>query len=162
MRTKYVLAAFLSFALAALFPQASLAQEKPVRQVTQQDLDKAKPSGTIDFEVDQFKLIIGGQKGKGVLHYKGKTYPFAIKGLSLGASIGYTEVKAAGNVYFLDKIEDFAGDYSGLAASGTFVKGAGASSFENKKGVILSVKTKEKGAALVLGMDGLNIEMEKK
>jgi lipid-binding SYLF domain-containing protein len=161
MSTKHLITGFLlALASVALSP-VSFAADAQRKQVTAAELEKTKPSATVEFEVAQFRLIFGGQKGKGVLNYQGKKYPFAIKGASVGASIGYTETEAAGTVHFLNKLEDFAGKYSGVDAGGTFVKGGGASSFENSKGVIMSLKSKSKGAALVLGMDGLEIEFDK-
>jgi hypothetical protein len=162
MRTKHLVAALLSLALGALLPQAASAAEPQRKPVTAAELEKTKPSATVDFEVEQFRLIFGGQKGKGVLTYQGKKYPFTVKGVSVGASVGYTETQATGNVYFLTRLEDFAGKYTGGGAGGALVKGAGASSFENTKGVIMSLRSRDKGAAIVLGMDGLEIELEKK
>lgn len=161
MRTNHLIAGFIFAIAGALLPQASFAADAARKPVSAVELEKTKPSATVEFEVAQFRLIFGGQKGKGVLNYQGKKYPFAIKGASVGASIGYTETEATGTVHFLNKVEDFAGKYSGVDAGGTFVKGAGASSFENSKGVIMSLKSKSKGAALVLGMDGLEIELDK-
>lgn len=163
MRKSFMIASFLFALVGATLPQAAFAGDTPGRKpVSASELEKTPPSGTVDFEVDQFRLIIGGQRGKGVLHFQGKDYPFAIRGISVGASVGYTETKATGTVHFLTKLEDFAGDYTGVGAGGTMVKGVGASSFENNRGVILSLKSRDKGAALVLGLDGLKIEFEKK
>jgi len=161
MRNRFMIAGFIFALFGSCLPPAAFAGEAQRKPVTAVDLANTPPSATVDFEVEQFRLIFGGQKGKGVLTYKGKKYPFAIKGVSVGASVAYTETQATGTVHFLNKVEDFAGKYSGIDAGGTFVKGGGASGFENSKGVIMSLKSKSKGAALVLGMDGLEIELEK-
>jgi len=34
------------------------------------------PSGTVEIDEEQFSLIIGGDVGKGTLHFKGKNYTF--------------------------------------------------------------------------------------
>lgn len=160
MRNSYLIAGFL-FALAgAALPQASFAADSAApKKVTQQDLDRTPPAATVDFEIEQFRLIFGGQKGKGVLHYKGKDYPFSIQGVSIGG-IGYTDVKATGTVHYLKKVGDFAGRYNGIGLGAAVVKGAGSSSFENGKGVIVSIKSKSDGLALNLGIGTGTIELE--
>lgn len=161
MRNVYLISGFLLVVLGAALPQASFAADSAApKQVTQQDLDRTPPAATVDFEIEQFRLIFGGQKGKGVLHYKGKDYPFTIQGVSIGG-IGYTDVQGAGVVHYLKKVEDFAGRYNAIGLGAALVKGAGKSSFENDKGVIMSVKSKSEGLALNLGIGSATIEFNK-
>ena len=93
-----------------------------------------------------------------MLHYKGKDYPFKGKGASVGG-VGYTEVAGTGNVFFLDKLEDFAGTYGAITGGAAFVKGVGASSWQNQKCVVLLLSSKSKGAGLFLGLAAINIEL---
>jgi len=160
MRNKTILAAFL-FALAgATLPQALLAADMaPPKQVTEQDL-AAPPDATLDFEGKQMRLIIGGSRGKGVLHFKGKDYPFTGKGVSVGG-VGATEVEGTGTVHFLNKVEDFAGHYTGIGIGAAVGAGKGASSFQNKKGVVISTKAKSSGLALNLGISAVDIKLSK-
>jgi hypothetical protein len=127
---------------------------------TAEDIAKAKPSGTFEVQAEQVRLLIGGGSGKGVLTYQGKQYPFTLKGVSLGG-VGVTKVDATGTVYFLEKLEDFAGTYSAVSAGATVGAGAGASQFENNKGVFLSVKSKTEGIGLSLGLSGVTIAFAK-
>ena len=75
------------------------------------------PDATASFEAKQLRLIFGGAEGKGVLHYKGKDYPFTMTGVTVGG-VGYTEVEGTAEVRFLKKIEDFPGTYNGIGAGG--------------------------------------------
>lgn len=59
------------------------------------------------------RLILGGAKGTGVLHFQGKDYQFKLSGVSVGGA-GYTKVVSKGTVYQLNSIEDFPGTYSGM------------------------------------------------
>jgi hypothetical protein len=129
-------------------------------QQTAKDIKDAKPSGTVELEAEQIRLIIGGGSGRGVLTYEGKKYPFTFKGMSVGG-VGAAKSAAVGEVYFLQKVEDFPGRYNAVTAGATVVKGAGRSSFENDKGVYVSLRAKTEGLALTLGLQSVNVEFVK-
>jgi len=145
--------------IAAAVALPALAQAP--KQYTAAELAKAKPSGTITLDQEQINLIFGGSSGKGVLTLKGKTYPFTMKGGSAGASIGFTKVHAAGDVYFLNKIEDFTGKYSSGGAGAAAGKGVGTASYQNDKGVYLKLTQKTSGAELVLGIGVFDVQFVK-
>ncbi len=159
MRRKFLVAGCV-LALATAFAVPGLAADAERKQVTADELAKTPPDATFEFEATQFRLILGGGGGKGVLKYKGKEYPFTAKGASIGG-IGVTAVHAAGTVHFLKNLADFEGTYTGVGAGATVVKGAGASQFENSKGVILTVKSKTEGAALILGANAISVSFVK-
>lgn len=155
-----ILAAALSLALGAVFTPAFSAEQAAKSQHTAADIKNAKPNGTIEVEAEQLRLLLGGARGKGVLTYQGKTYPFTMKAGSVGG-VGINKVTATGNVYFLDKLEDFPGKYSAVSAGATVGKGVGASQFENPKGVLLDVRSKTEGLALTLGIAVAEVEFVK-
>jgi hypothetical protein len=137
----------------------------PVAQVDRSERavrtdENARGFATIDFEAKQLRLIVGGSKGKGVLHFQGKDYPFTAKGASVGGA-GYTDVEGTGTVHFLTKVQDFAGTYTGLGIGAALVKGKGASTFQNSKGVVISTKGKADGVALNLGAGAIKITLSK-
>jgi len=144
-------------AIAASMALPALAQEKLQSAV---DISKETPSGTIDVDAEQVRLIIGGSGGKGVLHFQGKDYPFTFKGGSVGG-IGVTKVQAVGNVYFLKQVEDFPGTYTAVTVGAAVGGGKGMSSFQNDKGVYLDVKSKSEGLALNLGLAVATVEFVK-
>jgi len=159
MTRRFAIAACL-VALAAGPSTAFAADTEPRTQVTADELAKTPPDATFEFEGSQFRLIVGGGSGKGVLKYKGKDYPFTAKGGSVGG-IGATSINAVGTVHFLKNVADFEGTYTGVGAGATAVKGVGSSQFENSKGVILTVKSKTEGAALSLGANAVSITFVK-
>jgi hypothetical protein len=136
---------------------SSMAGEQPI--YTAEDIAKSKPVGTINVEAEQIRLILGGAKGKGVLHYQGKTYPFSLKAVTVGG-VGVTKITAIGDVYFLKTPADFPGTYSAITAGATLGAGVGASQYQNGKGVFLSVKSKSEGVALSLGAGGVEVTMD--
>lgn len=139
---------------------ASAADSTPKKEITAQELAKAPVSGTFEFEGTSVRLIVGGSTGKGVLKFQGKDYPFSAKGASAGGA-GVAEIHALGEVRYLTKIEDFAGTYTGVTAGMTVVKGKGAATFQNEKGVVVSVKQKSDGAMLGLGISGFVVTLSK-
>ena len=140
--------------------QQSATQEGTKPRYTAEDIQKAKPSGTIELSAKELGLLVGGGKGKGVLHYRGKSYPLTITSADVG-TVGYTKTNAKGNVYFLKTLDDFPGTYSKASVSGTLYKGAGGAQFQNDKGVFLSVVSKSEGAAVSLGIGGMKVEFAK-
>ena len=71
-----------------------------------------QPDATLTLTEGQVAAGIGWSWGKGVLTYKGKEYPFKVKGLSV-VDIGITKASASGKVFRLEKLENFNGTYSG-------------------------------------------------
>ena len=122
--------------------------------------DTKKPDGTVKLSEGTVAVGIGWSWGKGVLTYKGKTYPFKVEGLSVG-EVGVTKAEATGNVFSLKKIEDFSGLYRAAGVEGTAVKGAGATALQNDKGVVIEIKSMTKGANLKIALEGLKLALEK-
>lgn len=159
MNKRNVVTGIFCAVIAAAVGLPALAQAP--KQVTAADLAKAKPSATLTLHEDEIRLILGGAEGKGVLTFQGKTYPFTLKGLSAGG-VGIASVHAVGNVYYLNKTADFPGRYSGVTAGATAVKGRMAASFQNGKGVYLSLKEKTSGAELAIGISDFDVKFPTK
>lgn len=120
--------------------------------VAADDAAQGKPSGTIELASEEMRLIMGGTAGKGVLHFNGTDYRFSFKSASAGVGAKVvTEVSAAGEVYGLTKIEDFAGEYTSISKSAMAGSGEVAASYKNDKGVTLDLRGTAKGAGLSLG-----------
>jgi len=154
MHRIFAIAGLIFAVIGTTLPQLSFGADATApakKNITQQDLDKAKPAATVDIDIKQLRLIFGGEEGSGVLHFKGKDYPFTIKGVSLGG-VGFSEVEGHGVVHYLNKVEDFPGTYTAIGIGAALVHGAGKSSYQNGKGVVFSLKSKQSGLALNLGI----------
>jgi hypothetical protein len=144
-------------ALAIASVSAAWAQEPNLDEPGGDRLAGAVPSGTVDIEAKSLRLLVGGNWGGGVLHYQGNDYPFSVKGLTVGG-VGFVEVDATGDVYFLNNLEDFEGTYGAATIGVTVAKGKGGGEFENSKGVVIRLKAKTKGVALSLGTGGIQVK----
>jgi len=166
MNNKSVIVRFLLAFLALAFAQVSFAQSNDAQKQAdakaqaRQKAMSGPPDATADFEGKQLRLIAGGAKGKGVLHYKGKDYPFTMSGVSVGG-IGYTEAHGTANIYFLKSLEDFPGTYQGIGAGAAAGPSKGANTFQSMKEVVITTKSKGEGAALNLGVSSVTITLDK-
>ncbi len=108
-------------------------------------------SGTLTVEQVQVAWILSGNLGGGRLDYKGNTYDFTIGGLGVGG-FGMSKIEATGEVYGLERIEDFVGAYGqaryGMGAADV---STGELWLENTKGVVIHLDAKREGLALALG-----------
>jgi len=117
-------------------------------------------SGTVTIDETQVAFIFSGQIGGGKLEFQGRSYDFKIGGLGVGG-FGASQIKAFGEVYSLNRVEDFAGVY-GQARTGYAAgfQGGGNLWLENPNGVVMSLKTEREGLMLTLGADGVLIRWD--
>ncbi|MDT8343828.1 MAG: hypothetical protein RQ752_05300 [Thermohalobaculum sp.] len=122
--------------------------------------DARKVTGTVEISQIQVAFLYSGNIGGGTLTYQGKQYPFTIGGLGIGG-IGASRIEATGEVYNLERLEDFSGAYVqaryGLAAG---TKSAGELWLENASGVGLRLDARREGLALSLGGDAIYIAFD--
>lgn len=117
------------------------------------------PSGTIDIDETQFGFIIGGDIGKGQLHYQGVDYIFKTGGIKVGG-VGVAKISAAGEVYDLFDISQFPGTYVAGDYGVTLGGGVGGMVLKNQNGVYLRLRSTMEGVALTVGAEGLTIKLE--
>jgi hypothetical protein len=118
-----------------------------------------QPDATITFHGGSVGVIAGVNWGGGTLHYKGKDYPLAVSGLSLGV-VGAKSYNLQGQVYHLTKVSDIQGTYAAGAAAATVAVGAGITEMQNGAGVTIKATTSSEGLNFKLGPSGLTIKMK--
>ena len=156
MRLPALLAGGLLSLLAASAPQPLAAEETAKTAAKEAEAPAVppgqKPSATLELASDQVRLIMGGTAGKGTLHFEGTDYPFTFKtaSASVGAKV-VTKVTAVGEVYNLEKIEDFAGEYTSASKSAMAGSAEVRSTYKNDKGVVVEVHGSVQGAGLSFG-----------
>ena len=154
MRTKSFLlrAALLGLCLFMAVPEMALSAQKAAAAAP-------APSGRVNLEFGQGSFILSTSGGKGVLTYKGRRYPFKIGSVGFGG-IGVSKVTAVGEVYDLNRLEDFAGAYGQARAGYAMGSGKGVQWLQNGNGVVIKLRTDTKGVSLDLGADGLVIKLK--
>jgi hypothetical protein len=123
---------------------------------TAQSIAGLSPSGTVALS----ETFIGGAGvGKGVLTFRGKTYPFRLIGTVVGPG-SVSKLEVSGDIYKLNNISEFPGPYAqGNGQIGLETSGAGDLWLQNKAGVIMHLTGKQTGVTLSLGRDEIVIEM---
>jgi hypothetical protein len=120
-----------------------------------------QPVGKVTIAEKQFGLLLGGSTGSGTLTFKGKKYPFKLKGLSAGLNVGVSKMSAAGAVYDLKQVSDFPGTYTKFESSIALGGGVGGLRLRNEHGVIMNLSSRTKGLDLNIGnMSGMTVTME--
>ncbi len=116
-----------------------------------------KVSGTIKLKTTSVAAGIGYEWGSGTMTmYDGTTWTFKVKGLSI-IDVGISTVEATGDVYHLVVGKDLEGTYVSGQAGATFIAGGSVSTLKNDKGVVLKLKSTQKGLKFTLAPGGLTI-----
>jgi len=102
---------------------------------------------------------VGVSWGDGKLDYKGKTYTFSVKGLSV-IDLGVSKVSARGKVYHLAKVEDFSGNYVAGQAGAAVGGGAAVIALKNQNGVVMELSSTQTGVKLTLAGEGIDVKLK--
>ena len=141
--------AFTVAALAATFLAAAPAP----------GLAAENPDATFELTGGTVGVGIGVGWAKGTLHYQGKSVPISVKGISL-AKIGAGSISASGEVYHLNDLKDFSGNYASVSAGAALAGGGAVAAMRNDKGVVMKMRSTTQGAELMLGVDGIAVSIK--
>ena len=116
-------------------------------------------SGQVMINATQTKMILAGSAGSGVLSYGGNEHAFSVDGMQLGG-VGIDSSQFSGNVYNLNKLEDFAGTYVAADAAANADDGSDGTWMRNNNGVYVHLKTNTSSLKLELGAAGIKLALE--
>jgi len=119
-----------------------------------------KPDATLEFNGGSAAAGVGVSWGAGVIKYKGRSYPFKVNGLSVGA-VGISNASAAGEVFHLKNLDDFNGNYTAAGTGLAVAGGGGVAAMKNQNGVTIHVRATTRGAKVTLGASGVSVELLK-
>jgi hypothetical protein len=117
------------------------------------------PDATFTLSGGAVAVGVGYTWGDGVLHYKGKDYPFSVSGLSV-IDIGLARIDANGEVFNLRRIEDFPGTYVAAGVGATIAGGGFVASMENQAGVIMHMRSTTAGLRLNISAGGIVVKLK--
>jgi hypothetical protein len=105
-------------------------------------------------------FVVGVGGGEGVLIFRGKRYPFAVSGMSVGFTIGASTTKLVGRALNLNSPAAFEGAYSAIGAGGAIAAGAAGVQLQNANGVILQLSGPKIGAELSAAVGGVTVRLK--
>lgn len=139
-------------AAALLLPGAAAAQSSTASE---------RPSAHLTMSQRQVSLLGSVAWGSGTLTFEGQTHRFRIRGVGVGG-IGISEMTATGEVFGLQRLNDFPGVY-GQARAGAVGGDSqlrGGIWLQNTAGVRIFLSPERTGVALNVGADGMLIELQ--
>jgi hypothetical protein len=116
-------------------------------------------TGAVRFTVARAGFIVGMGGGRGVLRFRGKTYPLRVGGISAG-TIGVSQADVVGTARNLRTASDIVGTYSAVGGSLAVAGGGGTARLQNARGVVLEVRSRTVGFEASLNLGGVTISME--
>ena len=120
---------------------------------------KQTADATIDFSGGAVAAGIGYSWGGGTLHFQGKDYPFTVSGLSV-IDVGASSVTGSGEVFNLNNVADFSGNYTAAGAGATLAGGGSVAVLENQKGVVIHFHSTSQGLRLHLSGAGVSVTLK--
>jgi hypothetical protein len=121
--------------------------------------DATPADGSVELSGGAVAAGIGYTWGNGTLTFKNQKHNFSISGLSI-VDVGASSYSASGNVYHLNKLSDFDGNYVALSAGATIAGGGNAVYLKNQNGVVLKVAATEIGLRFNLAASGVSIALK--
>jgi hypothetical protein len=114
-----------------------------------------------DLTVSGFSVAagVGYTRGDGLLHFNDKEYPFAVNGLSV-VDVGISHFDGVGDVYNLQRVQDFPGTYVSAGAGATVAGGGEVVVLQNQKGVRILFHSATQGLKLNLSADGVAVALK--
>jgi hypothetical protein len=116
-------------------------------------------TGTVALKIVSGGFIVGFGGGSGVLTFRGARYPLKVGGISLGATIGVSDVQMIGTAYHLRDPRDIEGSYSAASAGVAVAGGRAVAELSNAQGVVLRLRGRQVGFKLSLALSGLTINL---
>lgn len=122
--------------------------------------ESAVPDGIVTLTGGSVAAGIGFAWGHGVLKYRDGSHPFSIRAISV-VDVGATDFTAAGHVFNLKHLHDFAGNYVAASAGVVIAGGSTAIYLKNEHGVVIKLLATDVGLKFSLSADGVHITLKK-
>jgi hypothetical protein len=140
----------------ALLATATFAQDAP----TDRSANTAeRPDATVDLSGGSVAIGVGFVWGDGALKYGGSQHAFEFSGVSV-IDVGGAHITATGDVYHLQRLQDFEGHYT-IASAGATVGGGGSiASLRNEHGVVIKLHATTAGLRFNFASEGVRIKLK--
>jgi len=117
------------------------------------------PSGKVNISSTAVAVGVGVSWGDGTLSFGGKTYAFSMTGLSV-VDLGISTVTSTGEVFNLNSVADFSGNYAAGEAGAAIAGGPSDVIMKNEHGVVLRLHGTQQGVRFTLAPQGVAIKLK--
>lgn len=121
--------------------------------------DAQEPAGTVKISSTAVAVGIGVTWGDGTLAFRGNSYAFSVNGLSV-VDLGISNVTTTGEVFNLNNIADFSGNYVSGEAGIAIAGGPSDVIMKNENGVVLRLHGTQQGVRLTLAAQGVALKLK--
>ena len=119
-----------------------------------------KVSGTVKLESKAVAIGVGVSWGSGTFTmYDGTSHDFTISGLTV-LDAGISSMDATGEIYNLVEAKNIEGVFVAGEAGAAFIAGGSAVALKNGNGVVMKLKSTQKGVRLTFAGEGLRIKLK--
>src|SRR5258708_5011560 len=123
--------------------------------------DSTPADGSVELSGGAVAAGIGYTWGNGTLTFSNRRHNFSVNGLSI-VDVGASSYSASGNVYHLNKLSDFDGNYVALSAGAAIAGGGNGGYLRNQNGGGIKGAAPRIGLRFDLAASGVNITLEKR
>jgi hypothetical protein len=153
---------FVTLFAAALLSTAAMSQDAQSNGAASAPIaEGTAPSGSVTLSGGAVAAGVGYVWGHGHLDYDGKPHRFNLKGISV-VDVGAAGITATGEVYNLNNLQDFDGNYAAVSAGATIAGGGSVAYLKNEHGVVIKLHSTTVGLRFTLSADGVHIKLRKK
>lgn len=117
-----------------------------------------RADGTLDLTGGSFAVGVGYVWGNGTLMYGGAKHEFKLSGVSI-VDVGGAHITATGDVYHLQSLKDFNGNYTAVSAGLTVAGGGSVAVLKNEHGVVIKLHATTAGLRFTLAAEGVGIKL---
>jgi hypothetical protein len=140
----------------ALLATAAFAADSQTDQSTNTD---ERPDGTLNLTGGSFAVGVGYVWGDGALMYEGAKHEFKLSGVSI-VDVGGAHITATGDVYHLQNLKDFNGNYTTVSAGLTVAGGGSVAILRNEHGVMIKLRATTEGLRFNFAAEGVGIKIK--
>jgi hypothetical protein len=145
-----------SMLVCALIATAAFAEDSHTDQSTN---TADQPDATLDLTGGSFAVGVGYVWGDGALRYEGTKHEFRLSGVSV-IDVGGAHITASGDVYHLQNLKDFNGNYTTVSVGLTVAGGGSVAVLRNEHGVVIKLRATTAGLRFNLAAQGVNIKLK--
>jgi hypothetical protein len=146
----------VSLLACALVSTAAFAQDSQTDQPTD---TPELADATVDLTGGSLALGVGYIWGDGALKYQGTERAFKFSGVSV-VDVGGAHIKATGDVYHLQNLQDFSGHYTITSAGVTVAGGGSLAVLRNEHGVVIKLHSSTEGLRFNLATEGVSVRLK--